>query len=405
MSDFVDEFVDYFRPAVSPGLFKTWSGVSCLAAALERRVWVETPRGPVFPNLYVLLVAPPGSGKFIVEQVRNLWRSVIDPDTKIPVFKVAPKNMTKAALVDELLKAKQNKVIRGYVFPEYHSLLVAAEDFGTLVPSFDREYINTLNDVWNNPELHDEARRHGPAKDVSIHFPMLNILGGAQPNYLTTLFQEEQTWENGMSRRVIMLYSSRVRPESLLSGPKFDEDKRKGLCRRLGEYSMAYGPTEFTPEAAEFFENWYSEGSKPVPTHAKLETYKSNRELFVMKLSVVAALARGGPKERRIQVEDVKKAQSWLFSAEATMPDIFRAMAGKTDILVLQEFHYALSLKYEASGQKTVDEKWVWAFMQERTTSDKIVNILAMGEKAGWFEVDGFRRYKPKVRPNTGKEY
>lgn len=404
MTDFIDLFQDYFKPAISPSLFKTWAGIACLAGGLERRVWVETPQGKIFPNLYTLLIAPPGSGKFIVEQVRDIWRGVLDPDLKLPTFKVAPKNVTKAALVDKLVQAKQNKIIKGEIFPEYHSLLVAAEDFGTLVPSFDREYINTLNDIWNNPELHDESRRHGPAQELKITQPILNILGGAQPNYLSTLFADEQTWENGMSRRVIMLYSSGTKRVNPFASPSYDQRLKLELSERLSRYSQAHGRVAFSDEAIERIGTWYDEGQPPEPTHAKLRSYNTNRGLFLMKLSCISSMSRGS-FDYRVTLEDVNRAMTWLFAAEATMPDVFRAMAGKSDVQILEELHYALTKKYGLDGKKGVDESWIWAFMKDRTTTDKIEKLLYAAEKAGLFGIDGARRYHPKEWNRDGREY
>ena len=50
------------EPTPTPAPFRLWSGITAVAGAVERRVWAETRQNLISPNLYVLLVAPPGAG-------------------------------------------------------------------------------------------------------------------------------------------------------------------------------------------------------------------------------------------------------------------------------------------------------------------------------------------------------
>src|SRR5438067_5724999 len=92
--DFIESFLKLTEGTRTPELFRLWSAIALVGGALERRVWINNGDGTVFPNMFILLVAPPGVGKFVIEEVRSLWTESCEPGTKIPAFHVAPDNMT-----------------------------------------------------------------------------------------------------------------------------------------------------------------------------------------------------------------------------------------------------------------------------------------------------------------------
>ena len=98
----------------APELFRRWCAIAMVAGALERRVWTLNSGKKTFPNLYTLLVAPPGVGKFTIELVRGLWRETTQPNSKAPAFSVAPDSVTRESMLDEMVKAKKllTKVLR-----------------------------------------------------------------------------------------------------------------------------------------------------------------------------------------------------------------------------------------------------------------------------------------------------
>ena len=61
--DWIDTYLKYTKGTPTPSIFRLWSAITAVSGAVERRVWVETGKGKLYPNLYTLLVGPPGSGK------------------------------------------------------------------------------------------------------------------------------------------------------------------------------------------------------------------------------------------------------------------------------------------------------------------------------------------------------
>ena len=380
MSDFISDFMAYTEAAITPPMFRRWSAISCVAGACERRVWAKVRKSYAFPNLYVLLVAPPGVGKSIVNTVRELWHEAKSPLTKTPAFRVAPDSITKAALVDRLQKSKQVFLPKSGPAYEYHSLQIAAEEFGVLLPGWDNEFIATLNAIYNNPSVpYVEERRHGPAREVSINNPNLNILGGVQPVWIGMTLPEE-AWGMGLMTRMIMIYQG-SRPRQDIFGECEDEDEglRQKLLDRLGRISTLYGQMSWTQTAHDKIRNWHMGGELPLPTHSKLTYYNSRRPLHLVKLSTISSISRGDSLV--IEEIDVTRAMEWLFEAEHLMPDIFRDMAGKSDYQVIEELHFYLTAVW-AKNQSPIPESKLHNFLAPRCPSEKIAKIVEVAEKS-----------------------
>ena len=102
LPDWIDGFCEFARDPTLPQIFTTWTAISTIAAMLERRVFTFIRREPLFPNLYVLFVSPPGGGKSstigrATELVREVWKPYGDEKHKL---KFAPDDITKASLID-----------------------------------------------------------------------------------------------------------------------------------------------------------------------------------------------------------------------------------------------------------------------------------------------------------------
>lgn len=404
-TDFVEAWMDLTEGTNSPDSFRLWTAISLVGMGLERRVWAKATRQATFPNLYVLLTGAPGVGKQVVSLAKEMLLAVREPGTGLKAFRIAPSQMTKASLVDSLAKAKQLRLLKHGNYT-YHSLLVAAEEFQVLLPTYDQEYIATLNEVFNNPTApYEEARRTGSVRELSIDLPQLNILAGVQPSYFVSTFPEE-AWTTGFARRIIMVYAGETpfqelfqpEVEELNSGPKWD-----GLLGRLAHLSTLWGQMSWEPEAGERLARWHRGKGPPQPTHSKLVHYNNSRTMFAIKLSIISAVAATG--ELVIRDSDVRRALGWLLDVESRMPDVFREMLGKSDTQVIDELHYMVTIVY-AKSKKAVGTGLLWEFLRQRVPSEKIEKILLTAERSGALVHPGgaVDLWIPKVREQGAPE-
>jgi hypothetical protein len=401
-SDLITDYMNLTDKDDTPDLYRRWSAIALVAGAMERRVWTRVgSRGGqprlTYPNLYTLLIGPPGVGKYTIEDIRDLWSAVNEPNTNKQAFKVAPSNLTKASLVDRLSKSTQVRLPPHGPPLEYNSLLVAAEEFGIFLPAYDLEFIGVLNGVYNNPTVYSEERRHGPSREIAIPFPQLNILGGVQPGWLASVFPEE-AWSMGLTSRMLMIYSSEGHKHDLFQEGQDHPISRARIIARLATISQLYGELDWTPEAQDRINSWHAADGPPTPQHSKLEHYCRRRSLHAIKLAVTSPVSRTGTIAS-IELVDIERAIAWLIEAEAKVPDVFRAMIGKSDHQVIEELYNYLMASYTTAKQNPIHESKLFMFLSQRVPSDKVQKLLEVAERSNVLaRVAGTDTYIPRAR-------
>lgn len=389
MSDFIDCFLDYTEAIPSPYIFRLWSAIAGVAGALERRVWVKAMPQPTYANLYVLLVAAPGVGKGVIDEITRIWR-------KVPRLRLAPDSVTSASLLDSLIEADRKVIQDGKLAFEYHSLIVPSEEFGVLVPAHDLEFLSRLNRIFTNPDML-RVRRKYLREEVQIINPQMTILAGTQPGYLGSLLPEE-AWSMGFTQRLLMIHASQGVKTVLFQEDNGREALFTKLAAMMNHLVAQCGQLQWEPKAAESFANWHAAGGPPRPDHPRLAHYVNRRTQFMLKLMLISSASRtDGPVVTEF---DYERALTWLLAAEHVMPDVFREMVQKSDSNVISElvrFAWQIHIK---SKNKGVHVARLHAFLAERVPSEKVPHIIALAIRAGHLQVDDndSNMYRPRAK-------
>lgn len=410
--DFIDSFMAYTDAISTPSMFRKWTAISMLGAALERRVSAATGQGSLYPNFFILLIAPSGGGKGIIKEARNMMRTIYEPGSKARAFHIGSNNITPASILDELAKAKCSRFTSDGPMLVYHSLYFVAEEFQNWLPAWDTALIGKLNEIWNNNPSYEESRRTGTVKELNIENPQLNLLGGAQPAYFASTFPEE-SWNTGLGRRTIMVYGADMPWRSVWYQVDENETLRAQLERQLAQASQIAWQMKWHPEAAQRIDDWQfsgepHKGGAPVPKHSKLQAYCANRLVNVVKLAIIMAISRSCGRE--IALCDVDRAIDATIEAEALMPDIFRAMTGKSDAAVIEETHrfvhgvYYKSKLVNGGTRPGVSPDSVRRFMLGRVPHDKVDGLLMQMERANILARDNGGLFIPKPKAEHEQE-
>lgn len=349
----IESFIEATEGIPAPELFRKWTAISQVAGALERRVWVETAMSPVYPNLYILLVSPPGVGK--TEAVKLADR--LAHSTK--KLKVAPEDVTKASLVDHLAAAHETFVAGPDAMIEYHSMHIFADELGVFFQSYDTSFMSNMTKLYDNRDRYRESRRgRGADKDLIISNPQVNLLAGTQPDFLSS-FLPPEAWGQGFMSRMLMVYAGKG-PRPQLFGKRTRLDTTD-LLHDLKIMTEMYGEMDFTEDAANSLDAWYNQGMPPIPGHTKLQHYLPRRILHILKLCTVSAASRGNALV--IELEDFHRARDWLLEVEALMPEVFKALSGVNDVQLIKELHWHLWDLYSKNGQKPIHKSRIDLFL------------------------------------------
>lgn len=373
----VDDFVEATAPLSSPELFRRWAGIVTIAGALERKIWVRTKGTELYPNLYVVLAAPPGIGKTeIIGEVREMW-------SELKTHHIAHSSVTKASLIDSLAASERNIVRPAEIPPvvTFNSLLVGSNELGVLIPSYDMEFMSTLTDLYDG-KGYGEARRTNKI-NISIPKPNISIIAGCTPGYLRESLPMG-AWDQGFLSRVIIVYSGETERRSFFEETHHNIEAIKRLQEQLKEFANLYGKLSFTPDAAKLIDTWQMGSREPLPEHPRLAHYNTRRPAHLLKLSMIAAVATGSYKV--IDTQHVQLAMDWLFDVEYYMPEIFKAMATGGDSKVIEDTFHHLYTLYMREGQKPIGEHRLVHFLQEHTPSHNIMRILDVMERSRMIE-------------------
>jgi hypothetical protein len=276
---------------------------------------------PLYPNMFVLLVATPGIGKSVaINRATQFLRQTKN-------LKIAPATMTKAAMVDAIKDSHRavKSQLDGSIL-EYHSLIIPSPEFGNLVPAWDSAFMNVLNDLFDSRSDFIERTRGGG--EIVIENPQINLLAGTQPDYLNMLMPPE-AWGTGFASRNILIFSDDKTKKSLFGHHRRPKALNDALAADLKQITELQGEFNWHPSAAAALDEWYLLGGEPVPKIHQLEHYITRRHIHLVKLMMISSLSRNN--DLTLERCDFDTALGWLLEAEATMPGIFRAMTMTAD--------------------------------------------------------------------------
>lgn len=377
LSDWIASFEQYTSLVSSPGIFRRWAGISLVAAALERKTWIETSVGILYPNMYIFLVAPPAVGKTVLTSL--VWRMM----KELKDHKVASSSVTRATIVEELAEAQRFRSVPNSGAYEYNSLYVVSNELGVLLPGYELEFMSKLTDIY---DCHPYSEKRRNAKhNADIKRPQLNILAGTQPGYLSSIIPEV-AWEQGFLSRSILVYSGTVVRGSLWAKTKADVSLWEKIITDLKMIGSMYGEFRFTPEAALLIDQFYQETHKATaPLHPKLQHYNTRRPAHLMKLMQIAAASTG--EDFVITVDHFQQALDWLVEAENVMPEIFKAMNTGGDSSIMKDAWYYIFQEQAKSG-KAIPEDRLVAYLGQRVPAEKIRWIIEVMQNAKLLSVE-----------------
>ena len=126
----LEDYMEYTEDTESSMLFNKWVGISTIASALRKKVWLEVGRLKVFPNLYIVLVAEPGIAR--KSQAITYASSIISGVSDI---KVAADSTTAQSLFQELEESTTYDRLPDGTPVRHASLSVISKEFESFLGS------------------------------------------------------------------------------------------------------------------------------------------------------------------------------------------------------------------------------------------------------------------------------
>jgi hypothetical protein len=246
-------YIEYTAGHEAPEDFHVWVGLTVIAATLRRKVWLDNVYHKLYPNIYTILVSPPGVGKktTAINIGVNLLREAV-PDLRIISEKCTPEALAKrlSKPIDKLkesgglkLETRAEGII---VAPELTVLLGSEQYNASLITTLTRLY-----DCADVQEIETIARGVEQLKNVFVC-----LLGATTPSEISRAIPAAATGGGLMSRLNIIQKDStpRIVPFAVPVDATMREDLINDLRKIDKEYS---GPCTYTKEGRAWYEKYY----------------------------------------------------------------------------------------------------------------------------------------------------
>ena len=331
--------------------------------------------------MFVVLVGVPGTGKSAaITYAEELIKEVKD------LF-LAPTSVTDASLIDALAKAQRKVTIWTTAQIDiFNAMTVISAEFQNFIPKYEANKMGYLTHLYDGLRFH-EARRSRD-DDIIVERPNLCMLAGTTPSFLGG-FLGDEAWDQGFCSRTIFIFSDKVKEKTIFHDKAEQQMYTDGfiaLTRDLKVISKLYGEAIWTKEAANAVQAWNDAGLKPVPQHGRLQNYNSRRLVHVLKLAIIASMARDSVLT--VTREDYEQALEWLLEAEDLMPHIFSKLAVTPEARAMQDAMYKVNLLYKGNGKSPVPEhELVRALIQSKVRGTEVMKVADLMVKARMLDI------------------
>jgi energy-coupling factor transporter ATP-binding protein EcfA2 len=324
LPDWIDGFMDLTDNSEPPILFRKWTAISTIAAALQRKVRVELGISlTIYPNFYIVLVGPSATGK------GTAMRYASDLMKEIPAIKLSAQATSLQSLIRRMKETNLTDIDIATGKQVYHSsMTIFSNEFTVFLGYHNRELISALCDWYDCHErwIYDTIKRD----KEEIVGVWVNILAGTTPDNIQSSLPMEAIG-GGLTSRIIFVNEEK-RDKLVIFPSASEEEKRlqKCLIHDLELISLMAGKFQFTPDAMDFYADWCFNADKNPPFHdKKFDGYCGRRRNHLNSLAMICSASRGS--HLVITRADIERAAIMMAEVEVRMGTVFRGM-GRSDV-------------------------------------------------------------------------
>lgn len=311
------------RNLESPWAFIDWTYYFMLSAVMQRRVWLgNSPK--LYPNIYVMFVAPPAIGKSSAaacakEILENLFRQGADltfhaqkSETenqfkKIQALSFAADCTTMESLIDQLKEAEHffhwirpDGKAEGQVHNSLSILL--SEEMGTLFREAQTDIVPLLCHLWDCRHFSyrtktGSASRADEDGRVGIHcdHPCAAFLGCTTLGVVKELMHKGILQQGFTARAVGVFEAEKRHRKAFISRSEEQLKLIPNLMEHFAKLLKLCGPMRLTKDAEKFFTEYYESGKEiedRVNNSPVLADYYGRFQAHVLKLAMLISLDR-----------------------------------------------------------------------------------------------------------------
>lgn len=318
--NWLQAYAEYTSESESPDSYHLWTGLSILASAVRRRVYLDQGIYTLFPNLFVILVGPPG--RVAKSTSIRLGRTILLGVEDV-IF--GPDSVTREELIRQMAKVGGKD--------KNAEMTIHSTELSSLIEPSGVPMIQFLTDIYDGDYKWRYSTK-GSGKDT-LNNPLLNILAGTTPSWIAEGMPADVIG-HGFTSRVVFVYEEvprHLNPDPLPADEKLvhalKEDLKhiallKGEFKWKGEVGTK-GQEGWVPgEAKEAYYSYYKDIAETLPSDYRVEGYHWRKKVHLLKVAMLLSVAERDSLE--LLPQDIHAAWDLLESLEANMYKTFSAV-------------------------------------------------------------------------------
>jgi hypothetical protein len=303
----LDAYLAYTAESESPEEYHLWTGISVIAGALKRQVFFDMGYFLLYPNMFIVLVGPPGRCK--KSTAMRMGRDILKG---VPGQKFTADSTTREKLIINLSQAHKDGA---------SAMTAHSTEFATMLTSSGMDMVVFLTDIFDCPPVWEHDTKSGGKN--TIKGPFLNLLGATTPDWISRAMPLD-TIGVGLTSRIIFVHQDTPREADPI--PKLTPSQKALvplLTADLISIGSLSGEFKLSEEALEVYTVWYKKRlTNPNPSgDPRLSGYYERKPVHLLKLAIIVAASRRDGL--LIELDDMNSAMHIAEKIESRMPKVF----------------------------------------------------------------------------------
>lgn len=364
LPDWITGFLQFTSNSEPAEMFRLWTAISCVAAALRRKCSLPWGSLTFYPNMYIVLVAPSGARKgTAMGPGQDMLREI--------GIKMTAEATTRESLIRELSKATDSIPHPETGALELHSsLTIFSQELTVFLGYQNHQLLSDLTD-WYDCRKVWTYRTKTQGTD-EIQGVWVNLIGATTPSLIETSMAHEAIGGGLTSRMIFVFEHKRGKIVALPWLTPADHSLREKLVRDLERISYMSGNFVVDDTFIEIWVPWYeAQDDNPPFNDDRFSGYLERRAMHALKLSIILNASR--TDEMLVSRQDLERAIAILESTELKMPCAFSGVGKLAYADAMNKIMTEIAVRKETSFKELLQRFY---YDIDKFTLTKIIESL-----------------------------
>lgn len=284
--NFLEAYFQYAKNDLVPDAYTLWTGLSLLAGALERKVWIQSDPMMTYPNLFVLLVGTPGAGKS--QAIRPAKPLLYGLGLSNRDFKIMEGITTQAGLCERMEQFA--KAPDGSLYSSIY--IIGSEASDSALKNHADDFRSTACAMYDCEHLYEKTLK---SKSYSIPNPVMNLIAGSTFDFLGTIVDQNSVM-GGLASRFTYVIDEKDLPEDAGLGQSArpaNVAMQTQLTEDLVLINKLHGPFKFDRPALILHKEWWSAYRKDFKAveSERMRSLLVRKPMLIKKLMMLFSVA------------------------------------------------------------------------------------------------------------------